>query len=229
MTSPLELVVFDMAGTTVHDAGEPVHRSLQEALADARVNVSRAAVNSVMGIPKPDAIRALLTHAGLTSRLTEIPAIHQHFVAKMVAHYTTSPDVREITGATALFRRLRSWGIRVALDTGFSRDITQTIIDRLGWMGPEAVIDAAISSDEVERGRPQPDMILALMKRFAITDPRHVAKIGDTPSDLEEGTRAGCRLVIGVTEGSHTRAELLPYPHTHLVGNIVDATPILLG
>ena len=63
-------------------------------------------------------------------------------------------------------------------------------------------------------------MIHFLMNKFGITDPAHVAKVGDTPADLQEGTNAGCGWVIGITSGSHTREELMPYPHTHLVDDI---------
>ena len=67
----------------------------------------------------------------------------------------------------------------------------------------------------------------ALMRRFGVTDPAHVAKIGDTPADLLEGTNAQCGLVVGVTEGTHTREELTPHPHTHLIANVA-ALPALL-
>ena len=52
--------------------------------------------------------------------------------------------------------------------------------------------------------------------------------MGDTPVDLEEGTNAGCGRVIGVTRGTHTRAQLLPYPHTDLIETVADL-PRLLG
>jgi phosphoglycolate phosphatase-like HAD superfamily hydrolase len=70
-------------------------------------------------------------------------------------------------------------------------------------------------------------MIHELMRHFGITDPAHVAKAGDTPADLEEGTNAGCGLVIGVTNGTHSRVQLGRYPHTHLVDSVADVPRIL--
>jgi phosphonatase-like hydrolase len=208
-----ELVIFDMAGTTVHDEGSPVHRSLREALAGAGVAVTHEQVNAVMGLPKPEAIRQLLV-CGSASRIDEI---HKSFVERMIAHYQTHPSVREIEGTSLVFVKLREAGIKVALDTGFSRDIAHVVIERLGW---RLLIDGSVTSDEVPRGRPYPDMALALMEHFKITSPAQVAKVGDTPSDLQEGTAAGCGWVIGVCEGSHTQAELTAYPHTHLLPNL---------
>jgi 2-aminoethylphosphonate-pyruvate transaminase len=65
------------------------------------------------------------------------------------------------------------------------------------------------------------------MQLTGCSDPRRVAKIGDTPADLGEGTAAECGFVVGVTSGSHTRDELLPHPHTHLVETLDELWPIL--
>jgi phosphoglycolate phosphatase-like HAD superfamily hydrolase len=97
----------------------------------------------------------------------------------------------------------------------------------VGW-SRNVLIDATISSDEVARGRPYPDMIQDLMNRLGVEDPQRVAKVGDTPADLEEGRNAGCGLVIGVTAGTHSREQLERYPHTHLIETIAEL-PALLG
>jgi phosphonatase-like hydrolase len=220
----IELVVFDMAGTTVYD-GDAVNRCFREAVAGAGLAVDAAAVNAVMGLPKPEAIRRLVGTSPLADR---VAAIHADFAQRMRHHYATSPEVREVPGAAATFARLRRAGIRVGLDTGFSRDIAQVVIDRLGWGGERPVIDTSVTSDEVPRGRPHPDMIHHLMRRCGVSDPAHVAKVGDTPADLAQGRAAGCGLVIGVTSGSHTRAELARHPHTHLIDSVTDL-PALLG
>lgn len=221
----IELVVFDMAGTTVYD-GDAVHDSFRAALAGAGVPASRAAVNAVMGLPKPEAIRLLLQDAGRDER--EGAAIHDAFVRRMRDYYATDPSVREVPGAAAAFAVLRQAGIKVALDTGFSRAIAGPLLDRLGWHAP-AVLDADVTSDEVPRGRPHPDMIRHLMARLGVADARRVAKVGDTRADLEEGTNAGCGLVIGVTSGACTREELQVHPHTHLLGSVAEVPALLLA
>jgi phosphonatase-like hydrolase len=214
---PLQLIVFDMAGTTVHDS-DNVHQSLITAFAHFGYQIDREDANSVMGIPKPVAIRVLLTQKfQLEPSQEDIDAIFREFEDTMLYHYRNSPDVRPTPFAERTIRTLRKIGAKVALNTGFSSNITKTIIERLDW---QDMVDAWTSADEVERGRPYPDMIQLLMAEFGITDPANVAKVGDTPSDLQEGTNAGCGWVIGITSGSHTREELEPYPHTHLVDDL---------
>ncbi len=228
MSADVDLVVFDMAGTTVRDEGGGVSRCLREALAAEGVEAAPAAVDAVMGLPKPEALARLVATSSRAEALApRIGALHADFRRRMLDHYENAPDVGEIPGSAAAFARLRAGGVRVALDTGFDRGIAGAVLARLGWaVGP--TLDAWIASDEVARGRPHPDMIRALMQRLDLAEPGRVAKVGDTPADLEEGTRAGCGLVVGVCSGSHTAVQLAACPHTHLVACAADV-PALVG
>jgi phosphoglycolate phosphatase-like HAD superfamily hydrolase len=67
------------------------------------------------------------------------------------------------------------------------------------------------------------------MELTGVTSVREVAKVGDTPSDLQEGTAAGCALVIGVTYGTHSRAQLVGEPHTHLIDAISELPDLTSG
>lgn len=213
----IKLVVFDMAGTTVRDV-DGVNRCIRESLRTAGLEVKAVEVNRVMGLPKPQALAILIDRHGRAEDLgPRVPEIHADFVRQSIAYYSSDPSICEVEGASVLFARLRAAGVRVALNTGFDRSITNAILDRLDWRDR---VDASIASDEVDRGRPHPDMIRALMRRFGIDDGRAVAKVGDTPADLEEGHDAGCGLNVGVTGGTHSSDELSPYPHTHLIDDI---------
>ena len=222
----IELAVFDMAGTTVNDQ-DSVNRCIRNALEAAGLVVTASEVNAVMGIPKPEALAILIERSGRGGDLLgRLDAIHRDFVARSIDFYRCDPSVHEVPGAVAVFQRLKQGGIRVALDTGFDRAITRVILDRLGWSAG-GVIDASVCSDEVPRGRPYPDMIHRLIEWLGVTDARRVAKIGDTPADLEEGHNAGCGLVVGVTKGTHTRQQLAAHPHTHLIDTIAEFPGLL--
>lgn len=222
----LELVIFDMAGTTVDDQGV-VNRCFRETLAQNGLAVDPELVDSVMGLPKPEAFRLLIGNSPLADRLAGgVEAIHSEFVDRMVAYYGSDPAVREVSGVGALFTELSKAGVAVGLNTGFSRAIADVIIARLGWVDLGLIV-ASVASDEVEQGRPHPDMILRLMAETGVTDPKRVAKIGDAPADLEEGMAARCRWVIGVSWGTHTRAQLEKYPYTHLVDSVAELAELL--
>jgi phosphonatase-like hydrolase len=222
----IELVIFDMAGTTVND-DDGVNRSVRAALEHVGITVTPEAVNQVMGIPKPIALTRLIEDSPKPELIAQLDAIHADFVRRMIRFYQSDPSVHEIHGAGEAFRKLHAAGIKIALNTGFTRDIVDVLLERLGWKGG-GVLDATVTSDEVPRGRPHPDMIQKLMRDLGVSDASRVAKVGDTPSDLEEGQAAGCGMVIGVTQGSHTAEQLKPHTHTHLIGTVVEV-PALLG
>lgn len=192
----MELVVFDVAGTTLRDDGDVVARCMVEALSSAGVRIDPSEVDPVMGLLKPLAIATLLeAKRGHEPDAAEVAAIHERFRSAMVEHYATAPGVAAMPGAEALFEALRGRGIRIALDTGFDRTILDAVLDRLGW---RSLLDATIASDEVERGRPHPDMIGALMARLGVGDPARVCKVGDSLADIEEGVNARCGLVAAM-------------------------------
>jgi phosphonatase-like hydrolase len=221
----VDLVVFDMAGTTVYD-GDAVNAAFTATLAERDLSVPSPLIDSVMGLPKPVAIRILLQHARRPATDADVEALHAAFTARMIEYYRTAPEVREVPGAAAVFAELRARGVKVALETGFFRPIATAVLDRLGWTEP-GTVDATVTSDEVPRGRPHPDMVFHLMKRLGATDATRVAKVGDTQSDLEEGTAAGCRWVVGVLTGSSTREQLQGWPHTHIVASVADVPHLL--
>ncbi len=222
----VEIVVFDLAGTTVYD-NKDVHKVLQYALKKEGVDITIEEANSVMGIPKPDAIKQLLEEKKyqlITGEL--IDSIHQSFVAKMVDFYKTDLQVSEKEGVSTTFKKLKEAGIKVAIDTGFDRIITNVVLERMGWV-KKNLIDVSVTSDEVERGRPFPDLIYKVMELTGVTDAKLIAKVGDTASDLHEGTSAGCGFVVGITSGAFTREQLENEPHTHLIDHIPEILDVL--
>lgn len=214
-----KLVVFDIAGTTVLD-DHHVGKALAQAFEAHGVHVSPYEAAPLMGLPKPTAVAKLL-HAHAPEKDGDLDfarAIHADFQARMLRHYAEDPGIAEVDGAMRTLDWLKRHGVFIALDTGFDRKITDTLLTRLNWKG--GVIDFTVTSDEVEHGRPAPDLIRACMAHFAIEDPALVAHVGDTPSDLQSGHNARCRWNVGVTEGSHTAEILSVHPHTHLIPNV---------
>ncbi len=220
--SSIHLAIFDMAGTTVHD-NHYVQKIFQKSFAQFGLRITPQQANSVMGLEKNKAIRELLEQLGASqAQRTLAGEIYQHFTRESVSFYLRNS--RPAPYSLSCFNTLRRHGILIALNTGFSEVIMNTIIRCLDW---NHRIDDRISSDQVRAGRPEPFMIRRLQYRLKIDDPSRIAKIGDTPSDLLEG--AICGLNIGICSGNFPREELMKYPHTHLVGNLKSAAEIIIN
>ncbi len=206
----LRLVVFDMAGTTVKDTGQ-VPQAFTAALAEHGVRVTAEQLNRVRGSSKRQAIRQLLSDGASRGGRAEI--IYASFCKRLAERYT-SEGVEPIDGAMQVFQWLREREMRVALNTGFDRDITHLLLTELQW--DDSVVDAVVCSDDVAQGRPAPDLIFRAMAATNISDVQQVMNIGDTILDLQAGQLAGVRWNIGVLSGAHSQEQLIQWPHTDL-------------
>ncbi|HEX5214816.1 MAG TPA: HAD hydrolase-like protein [Vicinamibacterales bacterium] len=205
----IALVVFDMAGTTV-EVGDGIPIAFAETMAAAGVSVTAEQIAGVRGASKREAIRDLLrTH--VPERLSEAERIYETFRVKLDE---AAREFKPAPGIENAFETLRARGFRIALNTGFDRDLTDTIVHALSW---STLADVVVTGDDVERGRPAPDLIRRAMALTGIDDPKRVASVGDTSLDLQAGANAGAGLNIGVWSGAHSKARLLLAPHTHLV------------
>ncbi|MEZ3160608.1 phosphonatase-like hydrolase [Microbacterium sp. BWT-B31] len=202
--APIELVVLDMAGTTVQDDGV-VERAFERAA--ERTSVAErmpwpdalAYVRQTMGQSKIDVFRHL---SGGDEQLAAAgAAAFEDAYAEIVA----DGGAREIPGARALIEDLRDAGRSVVLTTGFAPATRDAILASLGWTG---LADAALSPIDAGRGRPAPDLVLAALLRTRTSEVASVAVAGDTTSDIASGLAAGAGIVVGVRSGAHSASAL---------------------
>jgi phosphonatase-like hydrolase len=220
----IDLVVFDIAGTTLQDNGDIVNKAFQKAFNEFLVYPTPSEINSVMGFDKPEAIKTILQIKGVRDQFL-VEAIHSSFLQSMIAYY--KDNAIEIEGASECFKKLHEMNIKVAMDTGFSRPIVNTIFEKVQW-GKNGLVDSVACPNNSIRGRPHPDMIESIMKELAIEDPSHIMKVGDTPSDMQEGHNAQCGYVVGVTSGSHSEEQLKEVPGKHTTVLSIRSIPMLI-
>jgi phosphonatase-like hydrolase len=226
--SSIELVVFDIAGTTVRDNGS-VADAFIAAFRDYGFEMPVEEVKKVMGFRKIDAIAMLLGKFAPAKKDDEtlIDRIHTRFIDTMIAFYRDDQDLGPFPNAEKVFAALKEQDIKVALNTGFTRSITDTILHRLRWDDRSTLIDQTICSDEVPYGRPHPDMIRQLILDLGISSPSKVLKVGDTEVDVEEGRNAHCGVVVSVTTGAYNREQLKDYHPDFIIDDLGDLLPII--
>jgi phosphonatase-like hydrolase len=213
----LQLIIFDMAGTTVDDVveGTPlVLKSYDDAFRRHGIVVPMEVLNEQRGRDK----KTVITEFGGA----KADAIYEVFLDALL---TNVARVREIAGASAVFSYLHDAGVFVAVGSGFPADVSQAIIAHLGWE-QHGLIDYWTCSEVVGISRPDPAMIHAIMTHLNVRDPRRVMKVDDTASGIEEGVRAGVA-TIGVLTGTQSR-ERLQAAHPTDILESVNALPIYL-
>lgn len=221
------MVVFDLIGTTVRDTARATPQALRDALAARGVDVRDGAIDGVDGMAHLPAIRTLLEGHGRDDLLDQAGAIGTDLTSRLQRHYRVPGSVVVMPGCDAVFAVLRRAGVRVAIGSGLPRAAVDQICTQLGWTETSGVVDAVMTSEQVSRPRPYPDMIDALRHRFGDIAPLDVVKVGDTPLDLQEGTMAGCGLVVGVAEDVRSRSRLIEHPHDAILASVTEL-PVLL-
>ncbi|HQR94198.1 MAG TPA: HAD hydrolase-like protein [Sediminibacterium sp.] len=222
-----ELVVFDMAGTTVKDNGN-VNDAFRAAFLESGIDVLAADVDTVMGYRKVEAIEIILKKylEAMEYDAARINLIHDSFTANMVSFYENSTELAPLPQVMETFSILKAQGYKIALNTGFTRVITDVILKRLGWLDNH-LIDAVVCSDEVQEGRPHPFMIRRIMDLVGVTESAKVVKVGDTSVDVLEGQFAGCGLVVAVTTGAYTKEQLMEYQPDKIIDSMQDLPALI--
>ncbi len=219
------VAVLDMAGTTVADDGVVLRafdmaldQSLPSATKDDRRR-GRRIVRETMGQSKIDVFRLVLDDEDRAQ--AALAAFEQAYLDEVEAG-----GVGALPGAVDAMTVLRDGGWSLCLTTGFPPTIRDALLERLGWRG---VVPLALSPVDAGRGRPYPDLVLAAFLRLGGDDVADTVVVGDTPSDMACGRRAGAGTRVGVLTGGTASADLLLAGATDVVGSVRDVPSLVAG
>jgi phosphoglycolate phosphatase len=215
----VKLVVFDLAGTLIEDAGQ-VPAAFTAVLRNYGIEITSDSLREMRGASKREVIQRLVERqlgGGNAEVLAQTKKIYDSFRSTLAGMYEKA-GVREIAGATGTLTWLQQRGVRIAVNTGFDRTITELLLNSMSWAGD--LINAVICGDDVTQGRPAPYLIFRAMEISGVTSVHHVTNVGDTVLDLQAAKNAGVRYSIGVLSGAHTKEQLEREPHTHLLSSV---------
>jgi phosphonatase-like hydrolase len=210
----VELICFDMAGTTVLDNGlvlEAFRRTIEDLeVSPEEAESAEAYVIETMGQSKIEVFTALFgTRATFANE-----AFERNFVES-----AQELGVSEIPGARSTVETLRDVGLQVALTTGFSPSTREALIDVLGWAD---LFELRVSPADAGRGRPAPDMLWWCALKSEITASSSLMVVGDTASDMVAGIRAGAGYCVGVLSGNDDQARLVANGADDVIDSVVD-------
>ncbi len=203
-----EAVIFDWAGTTVDFGSMAPVAAFRAAFADFGISPTDAEIRAPMGMLKRDHIKAMLKgeriarefreSQGRASTGDDAEAIYSRFEPALMAELPSHCELKE--GLLEAVSLLRSLGIRIGSTTGYTPKMMEVVVEKTAEQGyrPDCVATAA---DAGGHGRPWPYMIFVNMERLGLRRASSLIKIGDTPSDMQEGRNAGA-FTVGIAEGS---------------------------
>jgi HAD superfamily hydrolase (TIGR01509 family) len=182
--SDIEAVVFDLDGVIVDS--EHVWDAAREALARERGGRwHEGAQQDMMGMSSVEWSRYMHDVIGLKDPPEEISA---EVARRLEATYRE--ELPLIDGATEAVARLAErWPLAVASSS--NRPIIDLVLELSGL---DRFFRATVSSEEVSRGKPAPDVYLEAARRLG-ADPERSAAVEDSRSGILSARAAGMRVV----------------------------------
>jgi HAD superfamily hydrolase (TIGR01509 family) len=180
----IDAIVFDLDGVLIDS--EAVWDASRRAVTTENGGQWRAgATRAMMGMSSPEWSRYLHDELGVALDPDEIAA---RVVERMIASYRA--DLPVFPGATAAVQRLsKRWPL------GLASSANRPVIDAaLAGSGLAAHFAATVSSEEVPRGKPAPDVYLEAARRLDV-EPGHAAAVEDSSNGLRAGEAAGMLVV----------------------------------
>jgi HAD superfamily hydrolase (TIGR01509 family) len=181
----IEAVVFDMDGVLVDT--EHLWDEVRERLTDEwGGRYTPEAQEAMMGMSSLEWSRYLHETVGLR----EPPdVINAEVVRRMLARYEEELPV--VDGAREAVQRLHDDGFALAVASSSNRELIDGVLRRLGV---EELFAVTVSSEEVPRGKPAPDVYLETARRLDVA-PARCAAVEDSASGIRAAHAAGMRVL----------------------------------
>ena len=193
----LQALVLDWAGTTVDFGSLAPARTLRRVFARAGIDLSEAEARRDMGLPKRDHIGCILSMPrvrdawqslrGRVPTPADVEEMYQVFIPQQLSCLSEYSTL--IPGVVDSVQRFRSRGLRIGSTTGYTRDMLDLLLEKSGQAGYKP--DCSLAPEDVGAGRPHPFMLYETAIRLQVYPLAAMAKVGDTPADIEEGLNAG--------------------------------------
>jgi len=193
--------IFDFDGVLVNTM-ETHFACYSQALEEAGVPIDKAQFYSQAGMTGREQIAYFARRAG---KSVDVDAIYRR---KGEIFRARKPEARAIESMVDLYKLLRANGHPVAIATGSSRPSVMPVIEQFD-LAPNALV----TSEDVQRGKPNPDLFLAAAERLGAPPDRCVV-VEDSDVGIESAKRAGMRALrfFDRIAGSSARVEKGPLP-----------------
>ena len=203
----LVAVVFDLDGVLVES--EEVWAEVRERLVGERGGTWRPeATRTMQGMSSPEWSGYMATELGVPMRPD---AISDEVVARVAKRYRAGLPL--LPGAVAAVRGLAGrWPL--ALASSANRPLIDLVLELAGLAD---AFSGTVSSEEVARGKPAPDVYLEAAARLG-ADPRRCAAVEDSTNGIRSALAAGMRVIAVPNRGYPPPAEVLGAAHLVLPG-----------
>jgi HAD superfamily hydrolase (TIGR01509 family) len=180
----IDTVVFDLDGVVVDS--EQVWDDVREQLAKERGgNWHDGAQAAMMGMSSPEWSAYMHEEIGLAESPEEI---NDEVVRRMLDRYAERLPL--IDGAVDAVRRLAD-EFTLGVASSSNKPLIASVLEHAGIAD---AFEAVVSSEEVARGKPAPDVYVEAMRRLG-SEPSRTAAVEDSSNGIRAAHAAGMRVI----------------------------------
>ena len=180
----IDAVVFDLDGVIVDS--EQVWDEVREAyVRETGGTYTDESARDMMGMSSPEWSRYMAEALRVPGTPEEINAA---IVERMLARYGEAPPL--LPGALEAVRRVGA-SVPLAIASSSNRELIDVVLRASGLA---ADFRATVSSEEVPRGKPWPDVYLEAARRLGV-DPARCGAVEDSHNGIRSAKAAGMRVV----------------------------------
>ncbi len=221
-------VLFDLDGTLI-DCMKPMEKAFVRVIESLGIPLNESAkvnVGNNLGAVLLSRGSSRLMEAFLLWRIGGLIGVAPHKrVIMMPLAYFKLKHIAETSslykGVPEALQNLQEMGLRLAIVTTRSR---KDVLRALRRLSIESYFEVIIAREDAERGKPFPEPVLKALEYLNL-EPSETVMVGDMPTDIQAGRRAGTR-TIGLMTGIFNK-ELIRIEPDVLVHSINDVPKIV--
>jgi HAD superfamily hydrolase (TIGR01509 family) len=208
-------IVFDMDGLLVDS--EPVQIEAWRAfLSNHDRHLTSELLRRLFGLRVWDTARVLIDELGLSMTVEEVVQERDTLFFEMLPGRLSA-----MPGAVDTVQSLAKSGMRLALATSGHRRYVDVVLGELELTG---LFEIEVTGDEVEQGKPAPDIYLAAAERLGVEPSRCVA-LEDAPNGVASAKAAG---MTCLAVPNHMTAEITGFDRADAtLSSLIDVIPWL--
>ena len=189
----MDAVILDMDGVLVDS--EPLHlEAINQVLATLGEKLSHHEAQAFLGRDDRDLFQELIARFGLAEKASELIAAKERALLDLIGE-----GVVPRPGVPELIVGLKMRGYLAAVASSSFRPVVDAMLDELGLMRS---FDAVVTGDEVDRGKPAPDIFLEAAERLGV-EPAQCLVFEDAPHGVRAAVAAGMTAVAVRTRENH--------------------------
>ena len=172
-------LIFDCDGTLA-DSMPAHYRTWKEALARHGIPLTRKRFYALGGVPATEVVRILSDEAGVEVDCRRVGREKDELFLKKAG------PIKPVSAVAEVARRNRG-KVPMAVATGNVRALATSTLERIGM---EDWFDTLVTSEDVERGKPHPDIFLEAARRLGV-EPSDCLVYEDSDLGVTAARRAG--------------------------------------